>query len=113
MSLGKLQQEFTLAIAELIQWSYDNNYQLTFGDAFRDPRVHGSYGNKVGYSHRKSNHKRRLAVDFNLFKDGRYMTQSEDYTELGQYWESLHPKASWGGHFSDGNHFSFEYQGMK
>lgn len=114
MSLSNLQKEFTSCIAELILWANDHGFELTFGDAYRDPRSHGQYGEKVGYSHRKSNHKRRLAVDFNLFtEEGDYLTQTADYEPLGRYWESLHIAASWGGSYNDGNHFSFEYQGMK
>lgn len=112
MRLGDKQRLFTSLIAKLITFAYENGYELTFGDAFRDPRLHGKVGVKLGYGHPKSNHKNRLAVDFNLFKDGKYLTANDDHKELGEYWESLHPDCRWGGRFNDGNHYSMEYQGM-
>lgn len=111
MTLLQKQQEFVLMISQLIQFAYQNDYRLTFGDAYRDPRLHGEMGVKKSYSSAKSNHKIRLAVDFNLFKDGKYLTATEDYTKLGVYWESL--GGSWGGRFNDGNHFSLEHEGCK
>jgi len=111
--LGDKQRRFTLMIAQLINHAYILGYELTFGDAYRDPRVHGKHGEKKSYSSAKSNHKRRLAVDFNLFKDGKYLTSTEAHRPLGEYWESI--GGTWGGRFSkaDGNHYSVEWQGIK
>lgn len=113
VTLGQKQRRLPLMVAKLIVYAYEHGYELTFGDAYRDPRVHGSVGvAKVGsYSKPSSVHKERLAVDFNLFKDGVYLTKTEDYTELGEFWESL--GGSWGGRFQDGNHFSLEHEGRK
>lgn len=111
MTLGQMQRKFTRMIADLIVFAYDNGYELTLGDAFRDPRVHGSVGEKKSYSSANSNHKIRLAIDLNLFKDGVFLTSSEDHKPLGQYWESI--GGSWGGRFDDGNHYSLEWQGKK
>ena len=113
LGLGDTQRVFTLMIADLVQFAYSNGYELTYGDAYRDPRAFGSFSkNKPGvYGRHRSNHKRRLAVDFNLFKEGKYLTQTEDYLELGLYWESI--GGSWGGRFKDGNHFSVLYKGVR
>ena len=113
LSLGDTQRVFTLMVADLIEFAYENGYELTFGDAYRDPRAFGRVGNnKPGvYGRARSTHKRRLAVDFNLFKEGSYLTQSADYLPLGIYWESL--GGSWGGRFNDGNHFSIKYKGVR
>lgn len=113
MTLGQKQRKFTLMISKLIQFAYENGYELTFGDAYRDPRVHGEVGVKKSYSSANSLHKERLAVDFNLFKDGKFLTASDDHRPLGEYWESL--GGSWGGRFSspDGNHYSLEHNGRK
>jgi len=111
MTLGQKQRHFTRLVGLLIEYAYQNGYELTFGDAYRDPKVHGQFGEKKSYSAAKSVHKLRLAVDFNLFKDGKYLTATEDYTKLGEYWESL--GGSWGGRFNDGNHFSLEHEGCK
>lgn len=113
MTLGEKQRLLVQLIAKLIEFAYANGYQLTLGDAFRDPRVHGAMGIKLGYSHPNSNHKQRLAIDFNLFKDGVFLQNTEDHRPLGEYWESLNPLCRWGGRFNDGNHYSIEHDGIK
>lgn len=112
-SLSEAQRALPPMIAKLIDYAYKHGYELTFGDAYRDPRVHGKFGESKpsSYSHSRSNHKRRLAVDLNLFRDGVYLTTTEAHRPLGEYWESL--GGAWGGRFNDGNHYSIEYQGIK
>lgn len=112
-TLGQKQRRFTRMVGLLIEWAYQNGYELTFGDAYRDHRVHGAVGEKKpgSYSSANSLHKDRLAVDFNLFKDGVYLKTTEDYQPLGDYWESM--GGAWGGRFNDGNHFSLAHQGRK
>ncbi|MGL5280688.1 MAG: M15 family metallopeptidase [Plesiomonas shigelloides] len=110
-TLGQKQRRFTRMIAELITFAYTNGYELTVGDAYRDPRLHGDMGVKKGYGHASSNHKQRLAIDFNLFKDGKFLTSTEDHRPLGEFWESI--GGSWGGRFNDGNHYSIEHNGVK
>lgn len=110
-TLGQKQRRFVKMVSKLIDFAYANGYELTFGDAYRDPRLHGDMGVKKGYGHSKSNHKIRLAVDFNLFKDGKFLTSSEDHKPLGEYWESI--GGTWGGRFNDGNHYSLEHNGTK
>lgn len=117
MKLSEKQQLFTSCIGQLIHFSIVNGYGLTVGDAYRDPRVHGDLGVKKSYSSSKSNHKVRLAMDFNLFVGGKYITSSSHpaYKELGSFWKGLNPWCAWGGDFTnkDGNHFSFEHNGVK
>jgi len=105
MKLSEKQRLFTQLIGELIVWAYNNDMELTFGDCYRSPSVH--------YGHPKSTHRSRLAVDFNLFVDDEYKTKTEDYKILGEKWESMHSLCKWGGRFEDGNHFSFEHEGVK
>jgi hypothetical protein len=105
MKLSEHQQEFARHVAILILYSHCLGYEVTFGDAYRDPRVHGQLGEKVSYSSANSNHKRRLAVDLNLFKDGEYLGSTDDHEELGKFWESLDPLNRWGGRWEDGNHY--------
>jgi len=117
MTLRQKQSKFVLMVAELIRFAYANGYELTFGDAYRDPRAHGAMGEKKSYSSSHSNHKIRLAIDLNLFKDGKFLTSSDDHKLLGEYWESI--GGAWGGRFGDnggvpdGNHYSLEHQGRK
>ncbi len=103
LTLRETQSEFVVAVARLIDFAFDNEYELTFGDAHRSPEECSRLG------HEESCHGIRLAVDFNLFKAGRYLTQTEDYAALGEFWKSTHKLARWGGEFMDGNHFSFQW----
>ena len=111
MTLGQKQRTFTRMIGLLIEYAYQQGFELTVGDAYRDPRLHGAIGVKVGYGHPKSSHKQRLAMDFNLFKGGKFLQETEDHRILGEYWESI--GGSWGGRFNDGNHYSLEHEGIK
>jgi hypothetical protein len=97
------QEEFAVAISKLISYADYKDIGLTFGDAYRDPLVHGAVGVKLGYGHAKSVHKVRLAVDLNAI-------DPKSHEELHDYWDTL------GGAkriAEDMNHYSFEWQGMR
>lgn len=96
--MGRLrdkQTEFARAVPRLIDAAFVLGYEVTLGDAYRDPRC--PYGAK------DSDHRRRLAIDLNLFKDGAYLTKTKDHKKLGKFWESI--GGQWGGRFNDGNHY--------
>jgi len=61
----------------------------------------------------KSLHKIKLAIDLDLFKDGKYLTKTKDYEFAGVFWESLDPSCEWGGSDGrdDGCHFSISHNG--
>ena len=120
MGLRKTQSKFAHCTALLILYAEGKGYEVTWGDAYRDPKVFGIVGTYKGYGHRNSNHKRRLAIDLNLFKDGEYLDMTEDHRPLGEWWENeLGPEVGlplrWGGNFPnpDGNHYSCEWRGQK
>ena len=100
LSLRRKQSLFALLVALLIQRAYESGYEITFGDAWAHD---GHMDNSLHYI--------RLAIDLNLFKDGKYLTSAEAHSKLGVYWESL--GGSWGGRFGDANHYSLEYGGRK
>jgi hypothetical protein len=99
-------------LPRLIDKAHELGYELTGGDLFRDPRVHGPIGVKLGYGHRKSGHKNKLAIDLNLFRDGGFLQATEDHRPLGEWWEQQHELCRWGGRFNDGNHYSFYHDGV-
>lgn len=111
MTLRQKQSKFARMVADLIIKAYDMGYEVTLGDAYRDPRLHGAVGEKKGYGHAKSCHKVRLAIDLNLFKDGKFLEGSDSHKSLGEWWEKQ--GGTWGGRFNDGNHYSLEHEGMK
>ena len=98
MTIGNDQRVFTKLISKLILWAYEQGYELTFGDAWaKTGHIAGSF------------HYSRLAIDLNLFKDGVWLQTTEGHKPLGEHWESLDPKCTWGGRFkrADGNHYSY------
>lgn len=99
MTLREKQSKFVYAVSLLILYAYQKGYELTFGDTWSKPEY---------LAHRKGSfHFLRLAIDLNLFKDGKYLTSTESHRELGEFWESI--GGTWGGRFAhkDGNHYSW------
>jgi hypothetical protein len=109
-SLGAKQRRFTYYVALLIQEAYARGYELTFGEAWRTPeqaKLNATKGSGIS----NSLHLDRLAIDLNLFKDGKFLTTTEDHRPLGEWWEKLDPLCRWGGRFNDGNHYSLTHEG--
>lgn len=109
-TLSQKQQRFTKMIGQLIAWAYANGYGLTFAEAYRTPEQ-AALNAKKGSGISNSLHTKRLAVDFNLFKNGVFLQNTEDHKPLGIYWESI--GGTWGGRFNDGNHYSLTHGGVK
>lgn len=114
MTLGEKQELFVELIGLLIAWAYANGYKLTFAEAYRTPEQAALNAQK-GTGIAKSLHTSRLAIDLLLFKDGVYLTKSEDYKPLGERWKQMNPLCCWGGDFDkpDGDHFSITHNGVK
>ena len=98
MTLGQKQRRFTRLVGMLIDYAYMKGYELSFGDAWAKD------GHRVG-----SLHYDRLAIDLNLFLDGKYLTTTSQHSFLGEFWENLDDHCTWGGRFrsKDGNHYSY------
>lgn len=117
MTLGDAQRTFAGDVARLILWAVAMGYEVTWGWAYRPPEFAAMYAEmKKGIAN--SLHELRLAVDLNLFRDGVYLTKTEDYKPLGDHWKSLRPENAWGGDFQpptvpDGNHFSRAWEGRR
>jgi hypothetical protein len=113
MTLRQTQSLFARKVADLIIQAETMGFEVTLGDAFRDPRLHGPMGTKQGYGAANSFHKQRLAIDLNLFKDGVFLEGTEAHRPLGEWWVSQ--GGTWGGLFKhadgrpnpDGNHYSW------
>lgn len=115
MTLGELQRRFLPFVAKLVEYAYTQGYELTAGELYRSPEqaaLNAQHGSGIA----NSLHTLRLAIDMQLFKDGVYLTDSEQYRLLGEYWKTLDPLCCWGGDFKtrpDGNHFSLSFGGIK
>jgi len=99
MRLSEKQLHFTVMVAKLIEWAFNHGYGLTFGEAWRPPEMQAIYLAEGKTKVRYSKHQDRLAIDFNLYINGRYIRNPEKYRPLGEFWESLDPKNRWGGRF--------------
>lgn len=100
MTLREKQVKFTWMLAEFLLWCKAQGYEITLGETWRPNTTFGL-------------HPKRLAVDLNLFIDGKYQTSTEAHRPLGEKWESM--GGSWGGRFQkkDGNHYSLEHGGVR
>lgn len=114
-TVGQLQRRFLPLIAKLIEYAYTQGYELTAGECYRSPEqaaLNAQHGSGIA----NSLHTLRLAIDMQLFKDGIYLTDSEQYRAFGEYWKTLDPLCCWGGDFKtrpDGNHFSMTWGGIR
>lgn len=98
MTLRQKQSEFAWMVAVLIWKAGQLGYEVTLGDAWAkkgEGRPHKQYP--------PSKHYRRLAIDLNLFKNGKYCRSTEAHRPLGEFWISIGGK--WGGRHDDGNHY--------
>ena len=93
--------KFTKLICTLIEKMIADGYAPLFG--------------KEGLQHMTGSlHYEGLARDIDLFKDGKYLPNTEDHRPFGEYWESLDSDCRWGGKFKgnpDGNHYSITFGG--
>lgn len=115
LSLREKQSLFVKLVSLLIQHATIIGYELTFGEAWRTPEQ-AAWNAAHGSGIKNSLHIQRLAIDFNLFKDGKLLNLSEDHKPLGEWWEAQSTpdySCAWGGRFGDGNHYSIEYNGVK
>lgn len=97
MTLSQHQRIFTLNVAKLIVFAYSKGIELTFGEAYRTNEQQLIYVQTGKSKTMNSNHLRRLAVDFNFFKNGNLTYDWDDVKIIGDYWETLHPLNRWGG----------------
>lgn len=108
MSLRTEQEAFLLDIIQLIQFAYSKGFTVTSGEFQRPIEMQEIYV-KTGRSKTlNSYHIKRLAADLNFFLNGVYSCKKELLQEIGDYWENLDSKNSWGGNwnsFKDVPHF--------
>ena len=109
-TLREKQSRFAIMAARLILQAQAMGYEVTLGEAYRSPAEAARLA-AAGRGIARSLHTDRLAIDLNLFKNGRYLDSTEDHRPLGEWWESI--GGAWGGRFKDGNHYSLAHEGRK
>ncbi len=97
MKLSEKQRRLTLMVAELTLFAYARDMELTLGEAFRSEEQQAMHIKSGRSRVKRSKHQDRLAVDFNLFIDGKYVRDRESYRKLGEKWEAIGGR--WGGRF--------------
>jgi len=112
MTLRQKQSLFASLVPGLIEFAISEGYEVTLGEAYRSPEEAARLA-KLGVGLKNSLHIDKLAIDLNLFKDGKYLSSTASHEPLGAFWELLHPLCRWGGRFGDGNHYSLEHEGRK
>jgi hypothetical protein len=110
MTLRQKQSLFAELVAGLIAFAVESGYEVTFGEAYRSPEEARRLA-KLRLGTVNSLHTSRLAIDLNLFRDGRYLSSTRAHQPIGEFWELLHPLCRWGGRFGDGNHYSLTHDG--
>lgn len=120
MSLREKQSLFLHAWCAFVLHAETMGYAFTFGEAYRTPEQ-AARNAAAGTGIAPSLHGDRLAIDANVFVQGRYLAggagmdaeEAAAWEKLGTLWEQTHALARWGGRFRmrDYNHFSFSHQG--
>lgn len=113
--LMRKQQMFPRLLCQLFNEAFRRGYEISLGEAWRSYETAKLYSQQ-GKGISNSLHCLRLAIDINLFKDGVLLKTVDEYSELGEVWESYSSEdysCHWGGRFNDAYHFSIGHGGVK
>jgi hypothetical protein len=105
------------------RWAQRNGYEMMVTEVWRaeaTARANAEAGTGIV----NSNHRKKLAVDVILWKDGEPVWDWTAYRPLGEIWKAMSCMVNardkltccWGGDFGrrkDGHHFSFLHNGVK
>ena len=104
MSLGQEQEAFSRDLCSLLTYAHEKGYGVRIGEVERTVEQQKIYIKQGRSKTMNSNHLRKCAADLHFTLAGSLCYPQE----LGEYWESLSPKNSWGGNwksFKDKPHF--------
>ncbi len=109
MGLVSEQSAFLLDACKLIEFANSKGFVVTGGELWRTQEQQKIYYETGKSKTMNSWHLRRLAIDLNFFDDkGGVIYDVETLRPVGEFWQSLNPKNSWGGFwqsFKDVPHF--------
>ena len=112
MTLGEKQELLASLLSILINHAFTLGYKVRLRELWRT-KEQAKWNAETGTGIANSLHCRGLAIDLVLFRDGKPLWDTEDYRELGEFWEDMHELTAWGGRFEDGGHFSIMHGGVK
>ncbi len=115
MNLNEKQAVFCYNICSFVVRCKDElGIDLIGAEYFRTPEQAKIYA-KSGKGIANSNHRKKLAWDLFVCKNGKVSWAAEEYDACGALWKTCHPLARYGGDFKgrDRVHFSFEHNGVK
>ena len=139
MSLSDEQQQFASHLTDLFEYIRGmHGVTFTLGESWRSdvqaevnalrleerqivagllkdkfPGLSEAIGKSTSVGVKNSVHRLKLAQDINIFLNGEYQEGGDIYKQIGEWWKKQHPAARYGGDWGDGDHYSFEYQGVK
>ncbi len=108
MSLVEHQAAFLNHVCTLVAYAKGLGFVVTGGELYRTAEQQQIYVQTGRSKTMNSYHLRRLAIDLNFFKDGKLTYDKAELQPVGDFWESLDTKNSWGGNwasFKDLPHF--------
>lgn len=115
LTLPAKQLIFSKLIAKLI---YLTPVDCSLGEAWRSEETCALYA-KEGKGIKNSCHQLRLAIDLNVWVDGKLSNKKDDYQLLGDTWKTFSEddfQCYWGGDFhslADFYHFSIGHNGVR
>jgi len=109
MTLNDKQHIFAMNLAKLLQHVESLGLTCSIGEVFRT-REQAEIYVKEGKGILESQHCKKLAVDIQLFSNGVFLQNKDDYKLLGEYWKGLHPDNRHGGDFKRVDSVHFEMQ---
>lgn len=115
LTLREKRVAFTLLVAEMIHEATVLGYEIALNEVLRSAAAAIANAN-AGKGISNSLHRIGLAVDVALYRQGVYLKDSEDYRDLGLWWEAQStPEYTlcWGGRWNDGNHLSMMHEGIR
>ena len=113
MGLNTKQARFTYKIAQLIVWANEELGVELIGKELLRSKEQAEINAAKGVGIKNSVHRKGLALDMYVFKNGKLLWSGEDYKLIADKWKTMDPDARWGGNFRrrDVYHYSFMHNG--
>lgn len=114
MSLNAKQCRFFYKMNKLFVLLKEDYGLDVFGEElWRTPEMAEIYAER-GVGIKTSVHRKKLAIDVKIYKDGKILWDGPEYALAGKLWKQMDPDARWGGDFRrrDVYHFSFIHNGV-